>query len=263
MKALLSVLCMFAASVAFGQTTTIGAAAGSQSGSESTSASGAIAGSRSASGAVSNQQQQSTAQQAQDASNTNTVSPSQVVNNNGSPIPASTTQQVNYSGTTTQRSAPAVVGPVMNPTTPCTSVISAGGSGIGFGVFIGSTMEDKECTRREFARVLIAVGQMDAGMSVLCGNEMVAKAAPALCKKVQTALGSTDMLPVVASSTTSAPATVQTTTAPEPVKSAGPRAGQVEKGSDGKSYRFNGSGWVPITNDEVPAAPRIHTTQVN
>jgi len=240
---------------ALGQTTTIGAAAGSQSGSESTSTSGAIAGSRSASGSASNQGQ------AQDASNTNTVSPSQVVNNNGSPIPSSTTQQVNYSGTTTQRSAPAVVGTVMNPTTPCTSVITGGGSVIGFGIQLGASLEDKECTRREFARVLMAMGQMDAGMSVLCGNEMVAKAAPAICKKVQTALGSTDMLPIVASSTTSAPATASAATIPpEAVKSAGPRVGQVEKGSDGKSYRFNGAGWVPISSDETQAPAKLQTS---
>ena len=240
---------------ALGQTTTIGAAAGSQSGSESTSTSGAIAGSRSASGSASNQGQ------AQDASNTNTVSPSQVVNNNGSPIPSSTTQQVNYSGTTTQRSAPAVVGTVMNPTTPCTSVITGGGSVIGFGIQLGASLEDKECTRREFARVLMAMGQMDAGMSVLCGNEMVAKAAPAICKKVQTALGSTEMLPSVASSTASAPATASVaTTQPEAVKSDGPRAGQVEKGSDGKSYRFNGAGWVPISSDEVQAPAKLQTS---
>jgi hypothetical protein len=46
------------------------------------------------------------------------------------------------------------------------------------------------------------------------------------------------------------------------VKSDGPRVGQVERGSDGKTYRFNGSGWVPIVNEEVQAAPKLQTSQV-
>lgn len=236
---------------------TVEVGVGSASKSESTSSSGSVAGARSNQGQT--QSTSSNALQAQDASNTNTVAPSQTTTIN-STVPANTTADIRYSGTTTQRSAPSVVGPVMNPTTPCTSVISAGGSGIGFGVFIGSTMEDKECTRREFARVLIAVGQMDAGMAVLCGNEMVAKAAPMLCKKVQTALGSAEVLPAVASAKEE-----KAVVKAEPVKGDGPKTGQVEKGSDGKSYRFNGQGWVPITtleDVERDAKANITTSQV-
>jgi len=259
MKIILAAALALTCSTAFAQTATIGAAAGSRS--DSQAQSGSIAGAVSGQTSANTNTNTPTSTAQQDASNTNTVSPSQVVNNNGSPIPSSTTQQVNYSGTTTQRSTPAVVGTVMNPTTPCTSVITGGGSVIGFGIQLGASLEDKECTRREFARVLMAMGQMDAGMSILCGNEMVAKAAPAICKKVQTALGSTDMLPIVASSTTSAPATASAATIPpEAVKSAGPRVGQVEKGSDGKSYRFNGAGWVPISSDETQAPAKLQTS---
>jgi hypothetical protein len=98
---------------------------------------------------------------------------------------------------------------------------------------------------------------MDAAVSVLCANEMVAKAAPALCKRITLAMGSDS---AVASAATPA---VAPTAASAPTKAigvtTGPTTGQVEKGSDGKSYRYNGQGWVPIA-DEARPIERITTS---
>jgi len=247
---------------AYGQTVgvagdhSVGAGAVSGSNSDSTSNSAARA-----TGGNQSQTAGANAQQGQTANNSNTVAPNQNVNINGSVIPDKVTQDINYSGTTTQRYAPGIVAPVLNPTVPCVSVYSAGVSVVGVGATLGASVEDKECTRREFARMLQIIGQADAAMSLLCGNDSVAKAAPNMCKRVQVALGvdAKDILPVVASASGAniverAPPAIIPPTSTVPNVS-GPKDGQLEKGNDGKTYRFNGQSWVPVTDAEIVVKP--------
>jgi hypothetical protein len=252
----------------------INSTSGANSGSTSTSTSGAAAGANSSSSTSQQQgqnQQQQTQQgqqqgqdlrntnnnrnnnnlsQGQDASNQNQIGQSITFN---SSTPETTTSNINYSGTTTQRNAPAVVGPVMNPTTPCLATIAAGASVVGFGISLGGGLEDKECTRREFARSLSAIGHNDAALAVLCGNESVKAAASVLCNRVATVMaGKPDPDPKGAS--------VATPAAPAGA-ARGPVNGQIERGSDGKSYRYTeGSGWQPVSMEEVTTRPLVRTS---
>ena len=242
----LALAMLFVATSVFGQTTTGNTAApGSIS---AGSASNSQSGSASLSGASSNQSQgqgqgqtQSTTSAAGSAStNSDNVSPSQTLNMTTT-VPANTTAHITTDGSQTIRSAPSIVGGVMNPTTPCTSIIQGGGSGIGFGVFIGVSVEDKHCTIREFARSLQALGQTDGALAVLCSDENVGKVMQKICAKVNTTMALNDPTPVAVSQGNPT----------QPVTGRGsPLLNQVEKGNDGKNYRFNGQGWVPISDEE-------------
>lgn len=239
-----------------GSTSNSGSTSGSISGSSSSSSQGQTQGQQQA-----NQQGQQQANrlnnqnnttsnaqqgQAQDASNQNQIG--QSITFNSPAQPNETTTNVNYSGTTTQKYAPALVAPVMNPTTPCLATVSAGASMIGFGITVGGGFEDKECTRREFARSLQAIGQNDAAMAVLCSNEMVKASAPRLCERIATVMaGGVDPGQVKAVSATTAPVPAAAAAAPKSTLD-----GRVERGSDGRSYRYTDrTGWQPISDVET------------
>ena len=53
---------------------------------------------------------------------------------------------------------------------------SAGGQGVGFGLSLGTTWEDKDCVRRKDARELHNMGQKKAALALLCQSAQVAKA---------------------------------------------------------------------------------------
>jgi hypothetical protein len=89
--------------------------------------------------------------------------------------------KVNYSGDYTVRSAPQVFAPPVGVTAPCMIGYSAGVSVIGAGVALGGGKEDTECTRREYARMLHAMGETKGAVALLCQNENVAKAMPGRC----------------------------------------------------------------------------------
>jgi hypothetical protein len=157
------------------QTTTVGVGAAARSDSESTSVSGSAA--RSNQGQT--QSTLSNAQQAQDASNTNTVAPSQSVTINGTPIPTNTTSNVNYSGTTTQKAAPAVIAPNLAQSINndlCIVSASIGGSGIGFGFGVGLQYTDVDCVRRINARQLFNMGYAKAAVALMAQDESIKKA---------------------------------------------------------------------------------------
>jgi len=143
---------------------------------------------------------------------------------------------------TTVRNSPQVFAPSMQPTTPCTSVVSGGMSVVGFGLSLGGSYEDKECTRREFARVLAQMGYPDAGLAVLCRNEEVALAAPQLCKRSDFVANRPEDY-VGSERPVMPPAPVQ----PKKVVAAIPMAteiGTVGYGPNGNLFRYTGNTWV-------------------
>jgi hypothetical protein len=163
------------------------------------------------------------------------AAPQQTLTVQSAPYPTDTTSTV--------RTAPQVFAPSMQPTTPCTSIISGGASVVGFGLSIGGSYEDKECTRREFARVLAQMGYPDAGVAVLCRNDEVAAAAPQLCKRSEyvatrpeTYVGSEP--PVMP------PARIRPDAGQNPQQAMIPAKGSIGYGVNGQQMRYNGSGWI-------------------
>jgi hypothetical protein len=163
------------------------------------------------------------------------ANPSQVLTLEAAPYPTATT--------TTVRNSPQVFAPSMQPTTPCTSVVSGGMSVVGFGMSLGGSYEDKECTRREFARVLAQMGYSDAGLAVLCRNEEVAAAAPQLCKRsAYTASRPEDY--VSSEPPVMPPAKVMPNKEVATQQLATPGVGTTGYGINGQSFRWSGTAWV-------------------
>ena len=73
------------------------------------------------------------------------------------------------------KSVPSVFAPGAYPTAPCRIAASGGVGLLGVGVSGGGSKEDKECTRRETARMFWAFGQPEAALTLLCASK-VAKA---------------------------------------------------------------------------------------
>jgi hypothetical protein len=136
--------------------------------------------------------------------------------------------------------APAIFAPAMSPTAPCMAIMSGGVSVVGFGLTLGGGLEDKECTRREFARVLAQMGHADAGLAMLCGNAEVRATSPQLCARSdyvsarsETYVGSEP--PIMP------PAAVRPS---KPVAPAGPAVGQLGYDTNGNRMVYNGAAWV-------------------
>ena len=66
------------------------------------------------------------------------------------------------------KNVPAVFAPGAYPTAPCRVAGSIGGAVAGFGIGGGGSKEDKECTRRETARMFWSFGQPEAALTLLC-----------------------------------------------------------------------------------------------
>jgi hypothetical protein len=81
---------------------------------------------------------------------------------------------VAYSGEYKVKNVPDVTTIIPGMTAPCMIAVGIGGAGAGFGFGVGGGMEDKECTRRETARSLAALGKQDAAVRLFCGNPEVA-----------------------------------------------------------------------------------------
>ena len=58
---------------------------------------------------------------------------------------------------------------------------SGGATGLGWGFAIGSGIEDKNCTRRENARLLKNLGKGEAAVKIMCNDPEVAAALGADC----------------------------------------------------------------------------------
>lgn len=254
MKKLVLALCMFAP-VAVAQTTIGNGSIGAGSNSASTSTSTSTAGSQANSnqgqeqGQNQGQQQGQSSQQGQQQGQAIDTSGNVVGNSsntfNFAAPPANTTNRTTlvYDGEQRIRSVPSVIAPIMNPTTPCTSTYTFGAAAMGWGASAGASVTDTECTRRESARMLQALGAADAAFSLMCGNKDVYDAAPAMCRQVQDKMKVAQVLPVP----TTQPATPAAPTAkPAPV-SGDPAVKEYKQ--DGKTYRWVNGMWQQVQVD--------------
>lgn len=89
-------------------------------------------------------------------------------------------QEIRSSGRVEVENVPDVVAPSAYPTAPCRIAVSAGGSGIGFGVSVGGSVLDEDCNRRELSRSFQNLGEGEAALAILCSHEG-AEVAP-VCK---------------------------------------------------------------------------------
>lgn len=81
-------------------------------------------------------------------------------------------------GTTTLKMAPAITAPNLSTTLTetCMGSSTVGGSGIGFGVSLGTTWTDTDCVRRLNAREISSYGDKEAAKELMCLNPEVAQA---------------------------------------------------------------------------------------
>ena len=109
----------------------------------------------------------------------------------GNPNAAGGTSSVVYNeapaaaqrGTVTIKNTPEVTLSNIAPTSPCMGGTSAGGSGPGFSIGIGTTWKDSDCSLRETARSFAGLGLTDDAIAILCSSEYAA-AAPS-CKALK------------------------------------------------------------------------------
>jgi hypothetical protein len=73
--------------------------------------------------------------------------------------------------TNVPRQAPPAFAPDAYPSAPCRVSGSAGGSSPYFGFSIGGSKLDKDCAKRELARLLLAAGQRQAAVDALCSTQ--------------------------------------------------------------------------------------------
>jgi hypothetical protein len=88
---------------------------------------------------------------------------------------------VNYSGSHSVRNVPDVTTIIPGMTAPCYVSAGVSGSGVGFGFGVASGIEDKDCTAREDARTLLAMGLKDEAVARLCQRDTMAKALGVKC----------------------------------------------------------------------------------
>jgi hypothetical protein len=69
----------------------------------------------------------------------------------------------------------------MVTTANCMIGASGGASGLGWGFAVGTGIEDKNCTRRENARLLKNLGKEAAAVKLMCNDSEVAAALGADC----------------------------------------------------------------------------------
>jgi hypothetical protein len=108
---------------------------------------------------------------------------------------------------------------------------------------LGSGIEDKECTRREFARVLAQMGFPDAGLAMLCGNQEVRHTSPQLCARSDYVSGKSETY-VGSEPPVMPPAKVMPS---KPLPPPGPAIGQMGYDTNGNRMIYNGATWIPET----------------
>jgi hypothetical protein len=123
------------------------------------------------------------------------------------------------------------------------AMVSGGLSVVGFGLSLGGGLEDKECTRREFARVLAQMGFSDAGLAMLCGNDEVRRTSPQLCSRSDYTSGRPETY-VGSEPPVMPPAAVKPNSAPRPPP--GPAIGQLGYDTSGNRMQYNGAAWVSM-----------------
>ena len=95
-----------------------------------------------------------------------------IINFPSAPYASAHQETVEYKGTYTMKSAPALYAPplVTTMTDTCMGSTSMGASFSGFGFNGGSTWTDKNCVRRLDAREFRAMGMNDVAIALLCQN---------------------------------------------------------------------------------------------
>jgi hypothetical protein len=83
---------------------------------------------------------------------------------------------------TSPKNTPAVFSGNVYPTTSCAHSSTVGGSGVGFGLALGTSWTDEECSLRETARSFQLLGKTEDAVHVLCVSKF-ASAAPT-CKAI-------------------------------------------------------------------------------
>jgi hypothetical protein len=83
---------------------------------------------------------------------------------------------------TSPKNTPAVFSGNVYPTTSCAHSSTLGGSGVGFGLALGTSWTDEECSLRETARSFQLLGKTEDAVHVLCVSKF-ASAAPT-CKAI-------------------------------------------------------------------------------
>jgi len=83
---------------------------------------------------------------------------------------------------TSPKNTPAVFSGNVYPTTSCAHSSTVGGSGVGFGLALGTSWTDEECSLRETARSFQGLGKIEDAIYILCSSKFSA-AAPT-CKSI-------------------------------------------------------------------------------
>jgi hypothetical protein len=144
----------------------------------------------------------------------------------------------------TLRNVPSIFPPSFAPSTPCSSVVSGGAGFAGFGISLGGSYVDEECNVRETARLLHLIGQPDAAIAIMCTNAIVARTSPQLCKRVDyVASRPVDYVSAERPIMPPAPVSIPKEAPPPPPQ---PAVGTMGYGTDGRSYRYDGSAWRQV-----------------
>jgi len=99
----------------------------------------------------------------------------------GQAISGGSTSNVDFN-ITSPKNTPAVFSGNVYPTTSCAHSSTVGGSGVGFGLALGTSWTDEECSLRETARSFQLLGKTEDAVHVLCVSKF-ASAAPT-CKAI-------------------------------------------------------------------------------
>lgn len=76
---------------------------------------------------------------------------------------------------------PPAIAPNVYPTAPCIVSNSGAGTGLKFGLSIGISHKDDDCTRRETARTLQALGETQGAVALMCQDANVYRAMKRRC----------------------------------------------------------------------------------
>ena len=134
----------------------------------------AVSGSNSQAGAASTSLAQGGDSRASAVNGAATTGNAQNITFNTAAPNAHTTQDIN--GTQTIRTVATVYAPSIGVSAPCLIAASGGVTGLGFGVALGTNLEDAGCTLRETSRLLFSIGQTQAAAKVMCANVQAAVA---------------------------------------------------------------------------------------
>lgn len=150
-----------------------------------------------------------------------------IINFPSGPANSAHQETVEYKGSYTMKSAPALYAPplVTTMTDTCMGSTSMGASFSGFGFNGGSTWTDKNCVRRLDAREFRAMGMNDVAIALLCQNpenqfavEATGRACPNAKANAQTEirdLKAVDTTPIAATPHDSASSTAASAPRPE------------------------------------------------